>query len=95
MSAVHVVRFEFENGIHWGVLRQGRITVIPGVFETTGDFIREWADQNLVNVVGGCCGSTPAHIKAMADAVAGKPARLPHAHDHRTRLAGLDPMVMA
>ena len=62
---------------------------------TTGDFIREWADQNLVNVVGGCCGSTPAHIKAMADAVAGKPVRLPHAHDHRTRLAGLDPMVMA
>ncbi|MES2498344.1 MAG: homocysteine S-methyltransferase family protein [Pseudomonadota bacterium] len=62
---------------------------------TTGDFIREWADQGLVNVVGGCCGSTPAHIAAMADAVAGKPARAPHAHDHRTRLAGLDPMTMA
>ena len=62
---------------------------------TTGDFIREWADQALVNVVGGCCGSTPAHIAAMADAVAGKPSRLPHAHDHRTRLAGLDPMIIA
>ena len=63
--------------------------------ETTGNFIREWADKGLVNVVGGCCGSTPAHIAAMADAVAGKPARTPHAHDHRTRLAGLDPMIMA
>ena len=62
---------------------------------TTGGFIREWADQGLVNVVGGCCGSTPAHIAAMAGAVAGKPAREPHAHDHRTRLAGLDPMIMA
>jgi 5-methyltetrahydrofolate--homocysteine methyltransferase len=62
---------------------------------TTGGFIRDWADQALVNVVGGCCGSTPAHIAAMADAVAGKPAREPHAHDHRTRLAGLDPMIMA
>ena len=62
---------------------------------TTGNFIREWADQGLVNVVGGCCGSTPGHIAAMADAVAGKPARQPHAHDHRMRLAGLDPMIIA
>lgn len=62
---------------------------------TTGAFIGDWADNALVNVVGGCCGSTPAHIAAMADAVAGKPARMPHAHDHRTRLAGLDPMIMA
>ena len=62
---------------------------------TTGGFIGDWADQKLVNVVGGCCGSTPAHIAAMAAAVAGKPAREPHAHDHRTRLAGLDPMTMA
>lgn len=61
---------------------------------TTGGFIRNWAEQGLVNVVGGCCGSTPAHIAAMADAVAGKPARELHAHDHRTRLAGLDPMTM-
>ncbi|ATE67014.1 homocysteine S-methyltransferase family protein [Rhizorhabdus dicambivorans] len=63
--------------------------------ETTGGFIRDWADQGLVNIVGGCCGSTPGHIAAMAAAVAGKPAREPHAHDHRTRLAGLDPMIMA
>ncbi|WP_016747071.1 homocysteine S-methyltransferase family protein [Rhizorhabdus wittichii] len=62
---------------------------------TTGGFIRDWADQGLVNIVGGCCGSSPAHIAAMADAVAGKPARALHAHDHRTRLAGLDPMIMA
>ncbi|MFA9199164.1 MAG: homocysteine S-methyltransferase family protein, partial [Aquirufa sp.] len=39
---------------------------------TTGGFIGDWADQALVNVVGGCCGSTPAHIAAMAEAVKGK-----------------------
>ncbi len=62
---------------------------------TTGGFIKDWADTQLVNVVGGCCGSTPDHIAAMADAVAGKPPRSPHAHDHRTRLGGLDPFTMA
>jgi 5-methyltetrahydrofolate--homocysteine methyltransferase len=62
---------------------------------TTGAFIREWAEQGLINVVGGCCGTTPPHIAAMAAAVAGKPARVPHAHDHRTRLGGLDPFTMA
>ncbi|TKJ80343.1 fumarylacetoacetate hydrolase [Pseudomonas sp. CFBP13509] len=40
MSVVHVVRFSYRNDIHWGVVRQGLITVITGSFETTGDFIR-------------------------------------------------------
>ena len=31
--------------------------------------IKEWAEQGFLNIVGGCCGSTPAHIKAIADAV--------------------------
>jgi len=62
---------------------------------TTGGFIGDWADSQLVNVVGGCCGSTPDHIAAMAMAVAGKAPRHPHAHDHRTRLGGLDPFTMA
>ncbi|TZG27971.1 5-methyltetrahydrofolate--homocysteine methyltransferase [Sphingomonas montanisoli] len=61
---------------------------------TTGGFIEDWADTQLVNVVGGCCGSTPPHIAAMAKAVAGKPPRQPHAHDHRMKLAGLDPFTM-
>jgi 2-keto-4-pentenoate hydratase/2-oxohepta-3-ene-1,7-dioic acid hydratase in catechol pathway len=52
MSAVHVVRFEFQNGIHWGVLRQGRITVVPGAFETTGDFIRENSIDDLAQITG-------------------------------------------
>src|SRR5471030_354066 len=52
MSAVHVVRFEFENGIHWGVLRQDRITVVPGIFETTGDFISQNSIDDLAQLNG-------------------------------------------
>ncbi|AOE85195.1 fumarylacetoacetate hydrolase family protein [Pseudomonas sp. TCU-HL1] len=52
MSAVHVVRFEYQNGIHWGVIRQGRITVVPGTFETTGDFIRQNGIDDLAQVRG-------------------------------------------
>ncbi|PPA03146.1 fumarylacetoacetate hydrolase, partial [Pseudomonas sp. MWU12-2312b] len=52
MSAVHVVRFEFENGIHWGVLRQDRITIVPGIFETTGDFISQNSIDALARLNG-------------------------------------------
>jgi 5-methyltetrahydrofolate--homocysteine methyltransferase len=62
---------------------------------TTGNFIGDWADSRLINVVGGCCGTTPPHIAAMAKAVSGKAPRVVPSHDHRTRLAGLDPMVIA
>jgi len=37
----------------------------------TGHIIAEWAKEGLVNIVGGCCGTTPAHIKCIADAVKG------------------------
>lgn len=63
--------------------------------ETTGGFIGEWADEGLINVVGGCCGTTPDHIAAMARAVAGKPPRRIPQVAVRTRLAGLEPFTMA
>src|SRR5919112_2084045 len=43
--------------------------------EATASMLGEFADSGLVNVVGGCCGTTPAHICAMAEAVAAKAAR--------------------
>jgi len=46
--------------------------------ETTAGMLGEFAESGLVNVVGGCCGTTPAHIRAIAQAVAGKaPRRIP------------------
>lgn len=62
---------------------------------TTAGLVREWADQGQVNVLGGCCGSTPAHIKAIADAVKGLAPRALPAPPVQTRLAGLEPFTMA
>ena len=61
----------------------------------TAAMLREWAEQGLVNVLGGCCGSTPAHIAAIARAAAGLPPRVVPAPPAGTRLAGLEPFVMA
>ncbi|MEP6867613.1 MAG: homocysteine S-methyltransferase family protein, partial [Novosphingobium sp.] len=63
--------------------------------DTTAALVREWADHGQVNILGGCCGSTPAHIAAMAQAVASLPARRLPKPAVVTRLAGLEPFVMA
>ncbi|MDB5696954.1 MAG: 5-methyltetrahydrofolate--homocysteine methyltransferase [Sphingomonas bacterium] len=62
---------------------------------TTAKLVGEWADAGQVNVLGGCCGSTPAHIAAMAERVRGLPPRQVAVPAVRTRLAGLEPMTMA
>ncbi|MEY4054702.1 MAG: hypothetical protein RL519_36 [Pseudomonadota bacterium] len=63
--------------------------------EQTAALVREWAEAGQVNVLGGCCGSTPAHIAAIAKAAAGLPPRKIPQLDAVTRLAGLEPFVMA
>ena len=57
--------------------------------------VREWLDDGLVNVVGGCCGTTPEHIAAIAEAAAGREPRIIPAAPTRTVLAGLEPMILA
>ena len=63
--------------------------------EETAALVREWAEAGQVNVLGGCCGSTPAHIAAIAKAAQGLPSRKIPQLDAATRLAGLEPFVMA
>lgn len=63
--------------------------------DTTAALVREWADAGQVNILGGCCGSTPAHIAAMAAAVEGLAPRIIPDIPVRTRLAGLEPFTMA
>ena len=63
--------------------------------ETTAGLVREWAEHGQVNILGGCCGSTPEHIEAMAHAVSGIAPRVPASPAPRTRLAGLEPFVLA
>ena len=57
--------------------------------------VGDWAHRGLVNVVGGCCGTTPDHIRALAAAVAGAAPRVPPTPPRATRLAGLEPLTIA
>jgi 5-methyltetrahydrofolate--homocysteine methyltransferase len=63
--------------------------------EQTAALVHEWAAAGQVNILGGCCGSSPAHIAAMAKAVAGLTPRAISPPPVRTRLAGLEPMTLA
>ncbi len=56
----------------------------------TSSLLEEFARSNLVNVVGGCCGTTPEHIAAIADRVKDLPTREVPVIEQRTRLSGLE-----
>jgi 5-methyltetrahydrofolate--homocysteine methyltransferase len=58
--------------------------------EFMAELLGEFADAGLVNVVGGCCGTTPEHIAAMAKAVAGKTPRAIPELPRQLRLSGLE-----
>ena len=61
--------------------------------ETTSRLLREFANEGWVNVVGGCCGTTPDHIRAIVSATSSKgqaPRRVPERRS-ATRLSGLEP----
>ncbi len=62
--------------------------------DDTATFIREFAENGWVNMVGGCCGTTPPHIAAMAKAVEGIAPRVPGPRSELTRLSGLEPFIM-
>ena len=63
--------------------------------DETATLVRDWAVDGQVNILGGCCGSTPAHIAAIAKAVEALDPRQPKAPPVATRLAGLEPMTLA
>ena len=69
-----------------------------GGYDDTPDYmaeqIAEWARAGFVNIVGGCCGTTPDHIRAIAQAVREiRPRKLPEL-PLRCRLSGLEPLVL-
>ncbi len=63
--------------------------------EETSSMLREWAESGLVNLLGGCCGTTPAHISAIAEAAHGNPPRVVPSHKPMMRLSGLEPFELA
>src|SRR5665648_255003 len=62
--------------------------------EQMATVLGEFAAAGLVNIVGGCCGTTPEHIRAIADAVAGLAPRVPGERPARLRLSGLEPFTL-
>lgn len=59
--------------------------------EVTAALIKEFAESGFLNIAGGCCGTTPAHIKAIAEAVQEVPPRRLPELERRCRLSGLEP----
>ncbi|HEU5154257.1 MAG TPA: methionine synthase, partial [Gemmatimonadales bacterium] len=62
--------------------------------ETMAEVIRDFAEGGMVNIVGGCCGTTPAHIRAIAEVVRGRPPRVPASPERHCRLSGLEPLTI-
>ena len=68
--------------------------VPPSQAQAMAEALGEWASHGLLNIAGGCCGTTPTHIAAIAAAVAGLPPRPIVTPDRRTHLSGLEPVVI-
>ncbi|MEO9138813.1 MAG: methionine synthase [Jatrophihabitans sp.] len=62
--------------------------------DETAEIIAEFADAGLINMAGGCCGTTPAHIEAIADRLEGKTPRIPPEIAPALRLSGLEPLTV-
>ncbi len=69
-------------------------TGFPETPETLAPQLREWAHNGWLNIVGGCCGTTPPHIRAIAEAVKGVAPHRPHPVPHYLRLSGLEAVTV-
>jgi 5-methyltetrahydrofolate--homocysteine methyltransferase len=65
-------------------------TGFPETPQSLAPQLREWAENGWLNIVGGCCGTTPAHIASIAGAVQGLPPRVPPVPEPYLRLSGLE-----
>ncbi|MDA8528586.1 homocysteine S-methyltransferase family protein [Opitutaceae bacterium] len=63
--------------------------------EHMAEDLKDFAEAGFVNLVGGCCGSTPDHIGAIAEAVKGLSVRSVPARSHALQLSGLEPLTVA
>lgn len=63
--------------------------------EQTASVLRTFAEEGLLNIVGGCCGTTPDHIRAIAEAMAGMPPRVPAQLSPYMQLSGLEMLTLS
>ena len=69
-------------------------TGFPETPESLAPQLQEWARNGWLNIVGGCCGTTPAHIKLIAEAVRGLKPHVPATVEPYTRLSGLEAVTI-
>src|SRR5882724_10941604 len=69
-------------------------TGFPETPETLAPQLTEWAQNGWLNLVGGCCGTTPAHIRAMAESVKGLAPRVPPPVESYSRFSGLEALTL-
>ncbi len=69
-------------------------TGFPETPQSLAPQLREWAENGWLNIVGGCCGTTPDHIASIAEAVHGLPPRVPPAAEPYLRLSGLESVTV-
>jgi 5-methyltetrahydrofolate--homocysteine methyltransferase len=62
--------------------------------DQTASIVREFAQSKLLNLLGGCCGTTPDHIKAMQATIEGIVPRVPPTRESALRLSGLEPLTI-
>ena len=67
----------------------GEYDEMPGY---TASVLREFAEAGFLNIAGGCCGTTPEHIRAIGEALRDVPPRRPPVVEPRLRLSGLEPL---
>ncbi|HLZ53159.1 MAG TPA: homocysteine S-methyltransferase family protein, partial [Verrucomicrobiae bacterium] len=69
-------------------------TGFPETPDTFAPQLKEWAQNGWLNIVGGCCGTTPAHIQLIAEVVKHLPPRVPPKVEAYLRLSGLDALTV-
>jgi 5-methyltetrahydrofolate--homocysteine methyltransferase len=62
--------------------------------QSMSSLLHDFAENNWLNMVGGCCGTTPEHIRAIAEVVKDLPPRVPSAIESHLRLSGLEPLTV-
>ena len=62
--------------------------------EEIAEYLRDFAQNGFVNIVGGCCGTTPDHIRAISKVIEGMPPRVVPEHTLQSAYSGLEPLVV-
>ncbi|MFQ5763482.1 MAG: methionine synthase [Rhodospirillales bacterium] len=93
----HVQEISRVAGVNVSVYPNAGLPNEFGGYDDTPEYMAEhlgeFARSGFVNVVGGCCGTTPAHIRAIAEAVEGVPPRALPEPEPRCHLSGLEPLT--